>query len=325
MRKFFFFLDIRRTGRIAINDMVASRVAAEWLQLAPRLRFTPTHPDAAPPPPPPPVIAGAPEGGATGSAMGSPVSWGVGSGSSSVSGASGGGGSVADASAPSSPAAASTVISMDPEEELVVAAFLESIDGPPPGPNNWFSAGNALRVYSQYLELDTDQNGMLSPSELLQFRGGTLTESFVHRVFQECHTYSGEMDYKAFLDFVLGVEYRVSHQSLRYLFRVLDLQRAGQLGRFELRFYLRDIAARMAAAGHDEINVENVCDEIFDMVAPAGGDYITLEDLKRCRCGHTVLFILTDLGGFWSYDNRELLYSQGAEEHVVMADLPPTD
>jgi hypothetical protein len=41
----------------------------------------------------------------------------------------------------------------------------------PPGPpsSNWFSAMNALRVYSIYLELDTDMNGMLSRQELARY------------------------------------------------------------------------------------------------------------------------------------------------------------
>ena len=47
-------------------------------------------------------------------------------------------------------------------------------------------------LYSDYLELDADQNGMLSVGELMRFRGGAppgggLTAPFVQRVFQECH------------------------------------------------------------------------------------------------------------------------------------------
>merc|ERR1719228_1976439 len=49
---------------------------------------------------------------------------------------------------------------------------------------NWFSAPSALRVYGQYLNLDTDHNGMLSQSELLKYGTGTLTPVFVERVFQ---------------------------------------------------------------------------------------------------------------------------------------------
>ena len=31
---------------------------------------------------------------------------------------------------------------------------------------NWFSAENSLRVYSQYLELDKNQNGLLAKEEV---------------------------------------------------------------------------------------------------------------------------------------------------------------
>ena len=57
---------------------------------------------------------------------------------------------------------------------------------------------------------------MLSAAELSLFRGGVLTSQFVQRVFQECHTYrnkeypnTSELDYKAYLDFVLAMTYKV--------------------------------------------------------------------------------------------------------------------
>lgn len=59
--------------------------------------------------------------------------------------------------------------------------------------SNWFSAPSALRVYGQYLNLDRDQNGMLSKQELSRYGTGTLTKVFIDRVFQECLTYEGEM------------------------------------------------------------------------------------------------------------------------------------
>lgn len=37
---------------------------------------------------------------------------------------------------------------------------------------NWFSAPSALRVYGQYLNLDRDHNGMLSPQELANYGSG---------------------------------------------------------------------------------------------------------------------------------------------------------
>ena len=43
------------------------------------------------------------------------------------------------------------------------------------------------------------------------------------------------------------------------------------------------------------------------MVAPLDPLKITLNDLIRSSQGETVVQILTDLNGFWSYENREVL------------------
>ncbi len=104
---------------------------------------------------------------------------------------------------------------------------------------NWFSAPSALRVYGVYLNLDQDHNGMLKKEELLKYGTGTLTSVFVDRVFQECLTYEGEMDYKTYLDFVLALENRKEPQSLQYFFRILDIKQQGYnltLNYFEILF-----------------------------------------------------------------------------------------
>jgi serine/threonine-protein phosphatase 2A regulatory subunit B'' len=57
-------------------------------------------------------------------------------------------------------------------ELLALRSEHPGVDAPaPPAPpsTNWFSAANALRVYSQYLELDVDMNGMLSKEELMAY------------------------------------------------------------------------------------------------------------------------------------------------------------
>ena len=58
----------------------------------------------------------------------------------------------------------------------------------------------------------------------LQYGTGTLTMVFLSRVFQECLTYEGEMDYKTYLDFVLAIENKREPAALQYLFKLLDIQ-----------------------------------------------------------------------------------------------------
>lgn len=68
---------------------------------------------------------------------------------------------------------------------------------------------------------------------------GTLTGVFLERVYQECLTYEGEMDYKTYLDFVLALENRHEPQSLHYLFRILDINNRGYLDTFCLNYFFR--------------------------------------------------------------------------------------
>ena len=122
---------------------------------------------------------------------------------------------------------------------------------------NWFSAPSALRVYGQYLNLDKDHNGMLSRSELLAYGTGTLTAAFVDRVFQECLTYGGEMDYKTYLDFVLALENRREPQALTYFFRILDVRQEGSINTFVFNYFFRDILKQMEKLNQVKIYTEN--------------------------------------------------------------------
>lgn len=54
---------------------------------------------------------------------------------------------------------------------------------------NWFSLYTSLKVYAQYVELDTDRNGMLNVDELSKFARSRYSRIFIERVFQEYITY----------------------------------------------------------------------------------------------------------------------------------------
>ncbi|GMI26207.1 hypothetical protein TrRE_jg1331, partial [Triparma retinervis] len=207
---------------------------------------------------------------------------------------------------------------------------------------NWFSAENSLRVYSQYLELDKNQNGLLAKEELMQYSGSgrqpmRLTPAFIDRIFEEITTYQsqgvgdggggvggmqgrnngarkeGEMDYKTFLDFVLAMENKNTLSGLQYLWKLLSL---GQdyMDSFTINYFFRDIVRVLKENGIENIKTEDVQDEIFDMISPGGGDRITFDELWKSGCGETVVEMLIDINGFWGYENREN-YAEEAEEY----------
>ncbi|ORY26412.1 EF-hand [Rhizoclosmatium globosum] len=172
---------------------------------------------------------------------------------------------------------------------------------------NWFSAFSALKIYGQYLSLDTDQNGMISRSEMSKFNNGTLTDLYLDRVYEERQTRRGNMDYKTFVDFVLAIENPNAPESITYQFKLLDVKAQGYLDDFTIGYLFKSVVEKMISFGHEPVHVADVVNEVFDMANPKVGDKITLEDLLKCGVGGTITTILTDCRGFWAYDNRESL------------------
>ena len=81
---------------------------------------------------------------------------------------------------------------------------------------------------------------------------------------------------------------------------------------FSLNYFFRDIIKQMERLHQDPVKFEDVKDEIFDMVRPKDPLRITLQDLVACGQGETVVSILIDLNGFWTYENRENIVSDNS-------------
>ncbi|KAJ3379317.1 Serine/threonine-protein phosphatase 2A regulatory subunit B'' subunit gamma [Entophlyctis sp. JEL0112] len=159
---------------------------------------------------------------------------------------------------------------------------------------NWFSDFYSIKIYGQYLSLDTDGNGMLSRSELAKFNNGTLTDVYLDRVFEERQIRIGHLDYKAFVELILAIENPQSPQSITYQFKLLDVDQKGYLDEFTLKFLFKDVVAKMTSFGHEPVIVEDVVNEIFDMANPEKPNRITLDDMLKCGVGGTITTILTD-------------------------------
>lgn len=196
--------------------------------------------------------------------------------------------------------------------DILVSGFLDDVlqlrDANLPLPlqeDNWFCAPSALRVYGEYLNLDKDHNGMLSKEELAALGIGTLTRLFLDRLFQECQTYGGEMDYKAYLDLVLALENVNTPQAKQYFFKILDLKGQGYLDSFTLHYFFRGVREKMKEFGQEPVQFEDIKDEIYDMIKPKDPYKITLQDFQESDYGGEVISLLIDLNGLWNHENRD--------------------
>ncbi len=117
-------------------------------------------------------------------------------------------------------------------------------------------------------------------------------------------------DYKMFLNFLLAYDNKNSPQSIQFFWPVLDLNRLGYLTPFTINYFFRDIQKRLQKNNAEVVNTKDIMEEIYAMVMPSDPMCITLQDLIDCKCGGTVISILTDVEAFWAYDNRESLAQQ---------------
>lgn len=170
---------------------------------------------------------------------------------------------------------------------------------------NWFSVPMALRIYKMYLELDGDHNGTLSQKEMIQFNQSSLSNLCVQRIFQYKKTWDQEMDYKGFLNFVLAVEHKRLLSSLHYFWEIMDLDGNGYLTPLTLHTLLRSVQKKMGIFGMEPMNIDDVLTEIIDIVHPKDPNKITKQDMVTSKKWGVVIDILTDVKGFWEYENRE--------------------
>jgi len=219
-----------------------------------------------------------------------------------------------------------------------LAEFLElrqelNADSPKNLAGSWFSLDSAKRVYSTFLELDEDMDGLLSPQELGKFGGGGLTSYFVDALFQEhvatWHARRGRppsghrkprptrMDFPCFLEFLLAWEDKKHPVSVAYFFRVLDRDKKHHLTSRDLHLFFRDVHQKWVEGGHYDLAMEDVKDEMYDMVSPKDKYRMTLQDILDSKQGDTIVNILSDITGFWRYDSREMLMQQEEQEEEL--------
>ncbi|ORX61127.1 Serine/threonine-protein phosphatase 2A regulatory subunit B [Piromyces finnis] len=170
---------------------------------------------------------------------------------------------------------------------------------------NWFSIESAMTVYGQYLNLDTDGNGMISRSELSNFCSGVYSDIFLDRVFEEFPTYNNEMDFQAFIDFHLMVNNLNKPEAISLAFRCLDLEGVGYLSKPVVTHHYKSLFQKMVKYGFEIIEEENIVVELFDMAHPEETEKIKIQDLIKCGMANSILGILIDARGLNNYENRE--------------------
>lgn len=113
------------------------------------------------------------------------------------------------------------------------------------------------------------------------------------------------MDYKTFLDFVLAMENKKTHQAIQYFWRILDVRKKGALDTFTINMFFRSVIQKLESREKYGFKVDDVKDELWDMAKPKLPYGISLEDLLSCGVGEVIVSMLIDAKAFYDYDQRE--------------------
>ena len=219
--------------------------------------------------------------------------------------------------------------------------------------DNWFSAASTARVAALFADLCGGEGGAggdgarararararaghppsIAAAGLARLNGGTLSPLFAARLVEERGSApGGGLALPDFVDFLLAWADRGSPASLRWLWPALDVRGAGHLTRADVHTLFDAVRALWVERGqYPELRTEDVVCEVFDMLAPARPDVLTLGDLvRRGRGGGygpappapgagawgagagtggtvagAVVGLLADVSCFWEHDSRE--------------------
>ncbi len=178
------------------------------------------------------------------------------------------------------------------------------------GSTNWFSVESASTIYSRYIDMDLNSDGLLSKDEIVKYPGALLTQITVDRLLQEHMSFQSMLDYKGYLDLVLALSNPALEVSVRYIWKLLDINRCGQIGLSDIQPFLRSIFETLhtaiANSTYHLYMTENIFREMVDSAGVHDRDFLTLQDLMTSA--KNSIFIahhLVDAQAFYQHDNRE--------------------
>ncbi|MFH4977906.1 hypothetical protein AB6A40_004615 [Gnathostoma spinigerum] len=185
------------------------------------------------------------------------------------------------------------------------------------GDLNWFSAENFQRLRRTMSSLNNDDKNFLSLDEISNFRA--LTNVFIRRVFQvrNLNEQNG-LDWNGFCELILAIENRSDPSSIKYHFRILDVDSDGFIDSSDLLYFYKGIEEMSKEITSYDLRdiipiFEDIRDEIFDLCRPKSEQRISMNELLSSGKGDTIVGILTDIDCLSQYENRENNLVSGEE------------
>lgn len=175
---------------------------------------------------------------------------------------------------------------------------------------NWFAVDSAWNVYSRYIDMDLNSDGLLSKEEIARYPTAFLTEIAIDRLIQEHMSFQSMIDYKGYLDLVLALNNPDSEVSVRYIWKLLDIRKTGRVGFSEIQPFLKAVFNILQTvvpnSSYHLYKPQCIFREMLDSAGVSDREFLKVEDL--ILAAKNAIFIahhLVDAQAFYQHDNRE--------------------
>jgi Ca2+-binding EF-hand superfamily protein len=176
---------------------------------------------------------------------------------------------------------------------------------------DFFSYEHFYVLYCKFWELDEDKDFLLDRANL--DRLSELTPSVLDRVWggagrPSVSPVEGKMCYEDFVCFLLAEEDKTNETSLRYWFRVVDVDGDGIITPQDMQYFYKEQAQRMTDLCLEAVSFHDILTQMTDFLHPSTLYQFTLGDFlnpdRICIAGN-FFSVLFNLAKFTLWEQRE--------------------
>jgi serine/threonine-protein phosphatase 2A regulatory subunit B'' len=168
----------------------------------------------------------------------------------------------------------------------------------------YFSYEHFYVLYCRFWELDHDRDYKITREDLLKYGEHCLSHMIVDRIFDAApRPFEGSdpatvdengnlvskvsrnyLSYEDFIFFMLSEEDKANEFSVRYWFTCVDVDGDDKLNNMEMRSFYAVQLHRMQCMGHEVVPFEDMLCQMMDMIKPANGEHLVVEDFLQPHC-----------------------------------------
>jgi len=190
---------------------------------------------------------------------------------------------------------------------------------------DYFSYEHFYVIYCKFWELDTDHDFLIDADDLMKYSDGALIPAVCERVLEGHGEPRGAhnkktMTYKEFIRFIISEEDKTTARSIRYWFRILNIDADGILSFFEIAQFWEQQAEKIKQISVDQFHYQNLTDQLKDMIQPANEQGFTLSELKRSGVAGLFFNMIFNLNKFARHEQRDPYRLEQKRENPHMSD-----